>query len=382
MRHPLFRHARTALGLALLSAGARATWSICVVDTQTGEVCIASATCLSGFDLERALPVVVVGRGVGAAQSAIDQSGVNRQTIWDGLHGGRSPEEILQRLLAQDPQANSRQYGIVDMEHAPVSWTGTGAGQARISLTGETGSLKWAVQGNLLAGQVVAQAAAIEMLRTEGDLGQRVMAGMLAARHWGGDGRCSCSNLLPTSCGAPPPNFTQSARVAFIILARLGDSDGSCSGSLGCATGSYYLDLQKITGPGSIDPVLFLRDMYADWRAGEIGRPDHLLSEVTPQDSTLPADGTSWTTVVVRLRDIDGNPIAHGGAQVQVAWAGAGPPLGDVGGVVDRGWGVYAFRLQARQTVGTGRWSITVDDGLGARLLHPDLEIQFVPPGP
>ena len=53
------------------------------------------------------------------------------------------------------------------------------------------------------------------------------MAAMQAARSMGGDGRCSCSPTLPTSCGSPPPSFTKSAHIAYMMVARAGDTEGS-----------------------------------------------------------------------------------------------------------------------------------------------------------
>jgi len=49
--------------LSLLAAPLRATWSIILIDTRTGEIAIASATCLVGFDLPLNASVVVVGYG-------------------------------------------------------------------------------------------------------------------------------------------------------------------------------------------------------------------------------------------------------------------------------------------------------------------------------
>ena len=50
-----------ALAFLLLVDTARATWSIVVVNHRTGEVCVASATCISNFDLKPALCVLRVG---------------------------------------------------------------------------------------------------------------------------------------------------------------------------------------------------------------------------------------------------------------------------------------------------------------------------------
>ncbi|MEM7167553.1 MAG: hypothetical protein AAF581_19000, partial [Planctomycetota bacterium] len=48
---------------------ASATWSIVLADTRTGELGVASVTCLAPFDLLALTPVIVVDRGAGVCQS-------------------------------------------------------------------------------------------------------------------------------------------------------------------------------------------------------------------------------------------------------------------------------------------------------------------------
>ena len=60
---------------------ADATWSIIAVNTQTGEVAVGSATCLTSFDLRALTPVVVVGVGGAAVQSQGDFDGRRRPII-------------------------------------------------------------------------------------------------------------------------------------------------------------------------------------------------------------------------------------------------------------------------------------------------------------
>lgn len=78
----------------LLGPRAAATWSICAVDTSTGEVVVASATCLEDFNLQQALPAVLVGVGGAAAQSQIDMNAVDRQKISDALLAGATAQEV------------------------------------------------------------------------------------------------------------------------------------------------------------------------------------------------------------------------------------------------------------------------------------------------
>ena len=78
-----------------LAPPASATWSIVLVDSSTGEVAIAGATCLEGFDLQQWLPVLVVGKGGAVAQSAIDTAAKNRKKIFEQLQLGTPPDQIL-----------------------------------------------------------------------------------------------------------------------------------------------------------------------------------------------------------------------------------------------------------------------------------------------
>lgn len=225
-----------ALSLSLFPAShAAATWSIILVDTRTGEVAIGSATCLTAFDLQANTPVVLTGIGGATAQSAVDSTGQNRVFIRDRLLLGADPASIISGLSTFDTAHQSRQYGIVDTRlpgHA-ATFTGSGAGQYRGGLTrrlegaGITGGdILLAVQGNVLTGAPVIDAAVQAIIDTPGDLPERLMAGMEAARALGGDGRCSCNVSNPTSCGSPPPTFTKSAHIAYMIVARAGDRDG------------------------------------------------------------------------------------------------------------------------------------------------------------
>ena len=114
---------------------------------------------------------------------------------------------------------------------------------------------------------------------TDGDLGERMLAGMEAARFFGGDGRCSCPQGSATSCGAPPASFEKSSHVGTVVVARIGDTNGGCGG-LGCARGSYHLNLNVIGNRNDPDPVFTLQERYDTWRANRAGRPDGILSEV------------------------------------------------------------------------------------------------------
>ncbi len=100
--------------LSVLTWPAQATWSIVVVNRKTGEIAIASATCLPNTNLLKGVPVIFTGVGAAAAQSAIDQDGSNRMLIFAGLEAGFTPEEILDQLAMTDEYHNTRQSAVVD----------------------------------------------------------------------------------------------------------------------------------------------------------------------------------------------------------------------------------------------------------------------------
>ncbi len=365
------------LVLGLMLQPVLATWSVVVVNTKTGEVGVASATCLANTNLIPDLPVVYPGLGAGAVQSARDPSGNRKEIIWDGFEAGLMPDEIFTLLEAVGGH-NSRQYGIVGMVGSPVSWTGSGAGQGKHEVAGIVGDLRYAIQGNVLTGDEPVLAAEQALLNTQGDLGQKVMAAMEAARAMGGDGRCSCGGS-PTSCGAPPPGTWKSAHTGFVILSRVGEQKGTCGTNAGCANGSYYLKKNSVGSVGSIDPIFDLQAKYDAWRLGLQGRPDHILSTVSTSTQKLVADGVSTMDVHVQLVDVEGVPLTSGGASLTLTNLSGNPDATTPGAVVDHGDGSYSFSLTAGTAAGLDDWELKFNDGVGNVRLYPRLAARVDP---
>src|SRR5262245_32835597 len=97
-----------------------ATWSILAVDAASGQIIVASATCLrqavfpsmGAKDLRDIQAVAVPGKGVAVCQAAIEPTRKNQQTISQELGKGTDPVRILELLRAQDGAVESRQFGI------------------------------------------------------------------------------------------------------------------------------------------------------------------------------------------------------------------------------------------------------------------------------
>jgi len=374
------------LGVLLLVNQSSATWSIVCVNVKTREIGVATATCLENFNLRSGVPVIFVGEGAAAAQSFIDLTGENRRLIFFSFRDTEeTPAQILARLAAQDDRHQTRQYGIANFAGPPVSFTGRRDGEAATGVSGQVGDIQYAIQGNVLTGDSVVFAAEAAFRAKKGDMGQKMMAAMEAARALGGDGRCSCSNADPTGCGVPPPNFVKSAHVGTVIVARVGDVNGGCNDTRGCAQGEYYLNLNVTRGGASDpDPVFTLQTRYNAWRRHLVGRADGLRSRIG-RIKALPADGKTERTLVLELRDLDDRPIPHGGAQIEITSLGGTVPLTEVGAVSDLGNGRYTFTLRAGTQAGLDRFRIRVTDVLPGDpddvvvgTLYPHLEIETI----
>jgi hypothetical protein len=369
------------LALVFLAPRASATWSIVVVDRKTGEVGVAGATCVENIYLIGRLPLALPGLGGGVIQAS--GSFTDLVPMAAGLRARLSPAEVLELVQAAEPVVGELQTGIVALyPGAPVTFSGQGTQAARGGVVGEVGDLAYAIQGNVLAGFAVVTRAEAALLAARGDLGQRLMAAMEAARAYGGDGRCSCTiGPRPNSCGSPPPSFRKTAHGAFVLIARMGDEQPPCLNGGDCQLTSFHLSLNVRGQRPDPDPVLTLAERYAEWRAERAGRPDGLRSRVDAVKS-LPADGRTRREVVVRLVDLEGVPLAQGGAVVRVSTLDAAEPHVTLGPVADLGDGRYRFQITAGERAGLDQLVITAEDDLVKATLFPFLEIESVAPAP
>ena len=105
--------------------------------------------------------------------------------------------------------------------------------------------------------------------------------------------------------------------------------------------------------------------------------PDYSLSPLESQlsihNTSLVADGTSQTTVMVQLKNAQGNAITLGGERVSIA-----STLGTISAVTDNNNGTYSAIITAPTTIGTGIISASV----GGRAIPTTTSVQFVPGAP
>ncbi len=265
--------------LLALPASASATWSVIALDAKTGQVIIASATCVrqGGFparapngarDLMDVQAVIVPGVGVAACQAGVDNTRKNQMLVYNEIKKGTPPAEIIE-LLKQDPDVQRRQFGIVTMPRGDTTaarnnragFNGTGNSVSSLYFGGQVGEIFYQVQGNTLLGDQVVHLAALAFTRATGTMADRVMAAMEAADANGGDHRCNCGNN--------PLDFVpcdgKTAHVAYLTIANKDDQVGVTHND-----GKYYAYLSVTddnTKKGeSGNPVKTLRLRYDAWK--------------------------------------------------------------------------------------------------------------------
>jgi uncharacterized Ntn-hydrolase superfamily protein len=262
------------LSFLLVLAGrtsAWATWSVIAVDKKTGEVIVASATCVAqaGFpkrqpigarDLMDLQAVIVPGVGVAACQAGADNSHKNQMTVFEELKKGTEPAKIIE-ILHLDPDIERRQFGILDMQGRSAGFNGSGNSNASLYVPGHVGDYYFQVQGNTLFSDQVTYEAALAFTRAKGTLADHVMAAMEAADAKGGDKRCNCE----TDPKPAAPCDGKTAHVAYIVVARKGEVTRKSHNE-----GDYYAYIRvtddDIKASENANPVKTLRMRYDAWK--------------------------------------------------------------------------------------------------------------------
>lgn len=361
--------AAAVLSLGFSAGRSFATWSIIITDPGTKEIAIGSATCLDSFDLLEELPVMIVGTGGACVQGWVDANENKRYQIAVWMYRGVDPQEMIDRMSEIDGFFDWRQYGIVDTQGRAATSTGIRCGDWAGGLTGQTGSLVYSIQGNILADSTVVYEAEQAVVNTPGDIPAKLMAAMEAARDRGGDVRCE--------------QWGKSAHVGFMLLARPGDIDGTCGENTGCANGDYLMSLnvpyQVIDDP---DPVDQLREMFDSWRLDLIGRPDGVQSSVEFDVESIPPNAGSSAVMTITLRDWQGEPITTAIDSLTIKLAEGSDRMTVVRSLTDLGGGLWRARVWGLESEGTDQYIVTAYDGTRPVQLSPNPTMRVeVPPG-
>jgi uncharacterized Ntn-hydrolase superfamily protein len=311
---------------------AQDTFSIVAVDTVTREIGSAGASCVGPINGVGAYIISDVIEGVGAIHTQASWLSANQQTAHQQMLLGRSPQEIIDWMTTHDAGGNPtvRQYGVVDLTRRGQSaaYTGINCTNYKNHATGPG----YAVQGNILLGQMIIDTIKNVYLRTPGPLADRLMKALQAAKIIGADTRCASRNT--------------STQSSFIKIVRIGDG----------AT-RYLLKIVPDT-PSGTDPIDVLRVQFNLWKDSLRTRVDPFLSRIELDRDTLIANGTSQAVITIIPKN-NSDTLLSNGRTILLAHTGAGV----FSQVTDLGNGTYAATLRAPMTPGTDTISVEVVSG-------------------
>jgi uncharacterized Ntn-hydrolase superfamily protein len=261
----------TVMCWGLMESAAWATWSVIAIDRTIGTLVIASATCVpqerfAAFPAKSLMDVqaiVVPGKAGAAAQAGVDRTRHNQLLIYRELQKGTDPAAIL-AMLREDPDFETRQFGIIDRTGRTAGHSGQKNGVASLHRAGaiEGTAITYSVQGNILAGEAVVDKAVEALNAAAGTMADRVMAAMEAADREGGDKRCTCATEPLT---AAPCEHGKTAQVAYILQAEPSDRNRE---SFNDGVYAMYLSATDIDIQSNEDanPVRTLRMRYDRWK--------------------------------------------------------------------------------------------------------------------
>ena len=212
------------------------TFSIVAVDTLTGQIGSAGASCIQG-----SIIISDIHPGLGAIHTQSYWNASNQDSASSLMEQGYAPQDIIDWLIENDAQNDPtiRQYGIVDLLEGgrSAAFTGENCSDFKGHKIGDT----YAIQGNILLGQSILDDMEEAFLTQYGTFEEKLMASLMAANVVGADTRC-------TPYGTPSIS-------AFIRV-----SDPNDYGD------NLFLDINVNNAPLTLNPLDSLHVLYWDWK--------------------------------------------------------------------------------------------------------------------
>lgn len=172
------------------------TFSIVARDEKTGDLAVGVQS--HWFSVGTAVSWAESGVGAVATQSFVNKSfGIRGLEL---LKQGKTAQETLDILLADDPGKEVRQVGIVDTKGNVANFTGKGC----IDFAGELKGKNYTVQANMMLTNQVPEAMAKAFeANAQLPLAERVLEALKAAQKVGGDIRGKQSAAIIVVKGTP-----------------------------------------------------------------------------------------------------------------------------------------------------------------------------------
>lgn len=233
------------------------TFSIVAVDTITGEIGSAGATCGDSIIWPGTPGAYIISDilpGVGAIHTQSFWLASNQVNARVQMQQGSSPNQIISWLATNDVQNNpqSRQYGVVDYNNGSsrsAAFTGSSCFDYKNHILGPN----YAIQGNILLGQQILDTMEYYFINTNGCLPEKLMAAMNGAKVVGADTRCMVEGTSSLS--------------AFLRMALPTDSYNN-----------LFLDINVAGTAPNVEPIDVLETKYNQWKNSHISYCDSVLS--------------------------------------------------------------------------------------------------------
>lgn len=226
------------------------TFSIIAVDSITGEIGAAGATCVDGIAQLGGIQLlnkIIPGKGGVNAQAWICiNPHINLDNAIAQMDVGLSPQEIIDWLVANDAcnaqnfNPEYRQYGVVDFDANGSPRTAAFTGNNADDFKGHRVGADYAIQGNILLGAEVLDGMENGFNNTSGSLAQKLMGAMQGANMPGADQRCLARGTSSTS--------------AFLRVYQPTDN-----------VNNPYLELSILEMPFGEEPIDSLQNLFTTW---------------------------------------------------------------------------------------------------------------------
>jgi uncharacterized Ntn-hydrolase superfamily protein len=190
------------------------TFSIAAIDPRTGESGVAVTTrnpCVGNG-------VPWVRKGVGAVATQASTRTEYGYELLDMMARGIDPRVALDSLIAKDPNAASRQIGVIGLDGRSAQHSRQVEG---FPYTGTRSGPTYAIQGNTLAGKEVLDAVEASFKASDGkfrQLADRLIEALNAGHVLGGDRRHGTAQSAAVIVADPRPNMArrQDGQTVFI----------------------------------------------------------------------------------------------------------------------------------------------------------------------
>ncbi len=282
-----------------LSTIAQHTFSIVAIDTITGEVGSAGASCVDDSDPQGG--AIIISRlipGVAALHTQAFYHKENQENFYNQVkEGHRSLESTIIWLTQHDIEGfhSFRQYSGVAMRDGELEVYAV-TGDDVLPEKGDIVGPNYAIAGNILKNKDILTKMENGFLNASGTLADKLLGALREAKEIGADARCEPNNVSSLS--------------AFLRVARPTDEEDK-----------YFLDLYVPSVPEFIDPIDSLLNLYDQWLKTtsnvKLIRDDQIKLYPNPVQNTIQIElaKLSYHEKTYELSDYLGKIISKGPLQ-------------------------------------------------------------------